>query len=358
MAITLNQHRKHFTQTLIARFSDNQEPKSGFSAFFPTVTTESKYVSIEVQRNKQLVAVDVQRCTDPVRNTFSHSTEKIFMPPYYNESFDFTACQRYDETFGSGNVPTKVDARFLLGSAMEEINSLKNKILRAIELQRSQVLHTGVVLLKNGDSIDYKRKAASMKDLTVSGTPWTSLSTANPAADLAAGMEFLRGTGLSGATTINAVFGAQALENFLNNESVKTSADFRRISRIDIQMPQFDNVSGMTFHGQYAAGDFIVNIWTYNETYISPVDNVTPLRYLNTNTVMMVANDFVGKTAFAGVPAIMGDVLNGQYIAPVKGEFYVRDVIDQVKMAWDYIISSAPLVVPVSVDRIYTLKTA
>ena len=71
----------------------------------------------------------------------------------------------------------------------------------------------------------------------------------------------------------------------------------------------------------------------------------------------MVADDFEGVTSFAGVPAIMGDVVSGQYIAPMEGEFYVRDIIDQVKMAWDFIISSAPLVVPVSVDRIWTLKT-
>ena len=141
MALTLNQHRKGITQTLIATFSDDKEPKQALASFFPSSTTSTKLVSIEVERNLQTVAVDVQRCTDPVRNIFSHSTEKIFQPPYYNESFDFTACQRYEETFAQGQAPTKIDAKFLLNDASGKIKKIKNKILRAIERQRSQVLH-------------------------------------------------------------------------------------------------------------------------------------------------------------------------------------------------------------------------
>lgn len=355
MAITLNQHRAGITQKLIARFSDDKQPKLGLASFFPTKTTPTKLISIEVQRNRQAVAVDVQRCTDPVRNIFSRSTEKIFQPPYYNEMFDFTACQRYDETFGANNMPTKVDASLLLSDANNYLMALKNKILRAIELQRSQVLQTGIVKLKNGDSIDFKRKAESMKVLA--GTAkWSDSANSNPMADLAVGMEFIRGKGLSGGTSINAIFGSNALGNFLGNAKVKAEADFRNIKRIEIGMPQFDNTSGMVYHGQIGTKDYMVNIWTYNETYDDPITNETK-PYIEADNVVMVSEDFIGHTAFAGIPAILGDNVSGQYIGPVEGEFYIRDVIDQVKMAWDFIVSSAPLVVPVSVDRIYTLKT-
>jgi hypothetical protein len=353
--ITLNQHRQGITQTLIAKFSDDKEPRQGLSAFFPSKTTSSKLISIEVERNLQLVAVDVQRCTDPVRNTFSRSTEKIFEPPYYHESFDFTACERYDVTFAQGNAPTRIDATMLLRDAQSKVKKLKNKILRAIELQRSQVLQTGIVLLKNGDSIDYKRKAESLA--VNSGAANWNVNTSDPYADIEKGMEFMREEGLSGGTTINAIFGKKAFTNFMNHEKVQKQADIRKIDRTTIGMPQFNNITGMALHGQFAAGDFTINIWTYNETYIDPADNTTRRRYINEDNVVLVADDFEGVTSFAGVPAIMGDVVSGQYIAPMEGEFYVRDIIDQVKMAWDFIISSAPLVVPVSVDRIWTLKT-
>lgn len=352
MGITLNQHRAHITQRLIKKFSDDRQPKQGLSAFFPAITTPTKAVSIEVQRNRQKVAVDVQRCTDPIRNIFSRSTEKIFVPPYYNEMFDFTACQRYDETFGQNNVPTKVDAKLLLADANTYLLALKNKILRAIELQRSQVLQTGVVTLINGDSIDYKRKAESLK---VADVGWDQAG-ADILGDLAVGMEFIRNKGLSGATAINAIFGSRALSNFLNNAKVKEQADFRNIKRIEINMPQFDNVSGMVYHGQVATADYMINIWTYNETYEHPVTEET-LSYIDKDNVVMVSDDFVGTTTFAGIPAILGDNVSGQYVGPVEGEFYIRDVIDQIKTTWDFIISSAPLVIPVSIDRIYTLKT-
>ena len=345
--ITLNQHRKHITQKLVKKFTLDKEPKQGLSSFFPHETTPTKGISIEIERMRQKVAVDVQRCTDPVRNIFSKSTEKIFIPPYYAEMFDFTACQRYDETFGQNNTPTKVDASMLLRDAASYLKALKNKILRAIELQRSQVLHTGVVLLKNGDSIDYKRQAASMKVLT--GTAEWDTATADMFGDLAVGMEFIRNQGLSGATSINAIMGSKALSNFLNNAKVKEQADFRNIKRIDIGMPQFDNVSGMVYHGQIGTSDYLVNLWTYNETYEHPVTGVnTP--YIEPDTVIMVSNDFMGNTMFAGIPAILGDAVSGQYVGPVEGEFFIKDVIDQIKTTWDFIISSAPLVVPYTVD--------
>ena len=68
--ITLNQHRQGITQALVDTFTDAVDVKDGFAAFFPTRTTTTKNISIEVQRNGKPVAVDVLRCTDPVRNIF------------------------------------------------------------------------------------------------------------------------------------------------------------------------------------------------------------------------------------------------------------------------------------------------
>ncbi|MES2287261.1 MAG: major capsid protein [Bacteroidota bacterium] len=354
MPITLNQHRIGVTQTVVAKFSDDRKPKKGFTSIFPVQTTDAREVSIEVERNNQPMAVDVQRGTGGNRNTFTKSTEKIFVPPYYEENFDFTACERYDVTFAQGNAPTRMDAGMLVRSAMRKVEKLKNKIERAKELQRAQVLQTGIVVLKNGDSIDYKRQAGSMPVLTL-GNRWNQAATAKPLDNFKTGMDFLRQEGLSGATVINAIMGSAAFNNFMATTQIKEQAEWRKINRIDLNMPQFDNVSGMAFQGQVAAGDFIINIWTYNEFYTD--ENGAKQTYLDTNTVVMVPDDFEGITQHAGVPAIMGDDATGKYIAPMEGEYYTRDVIDEIKMTWDFIIASAPLVIPVSVDRIYTIKT-
>ena len=243
-----------------------------------------------------------------------------------------------------------------MNDASGKIKKIKNKILRAIERQRSQVFQTGIVTLKNGDSIDFKRLAESMKVLTTTAT-WDNADTATPLKDFETGMKFLREKGLSGGTSINAVLGSKALQNLMATKEIKEQAEWKNIKRMELNMPQFDNTSGLVYHGQLATGDYLINLWTYNETYTDPVSKET-VSYIEENNVVMVAEDFKGKTAFAGVPAILGDNVSGQYVAPVEGEFYIRDVIDQVKMTWDFIISSAPLAIPVSIDRIYTIKTA
>jgi len=355
MAIPLNQHRIGITQTLIATFSDEKEPKDGLAAFFPTKTTKSKFVSIEVERNGVKMATDVQRCTDPHRNTFSVSTEKIFEPPYFNESFDFTACERYDVTFGAGNAPTEIDATMLVRDAQSKVRVIKNMIKRAIEFQRASVLQYGVVTLKNGTSIDYKRKAASMVALT--GTAkWDAPTTCDPLVNLRTGCKFLREKGKSGASVVNGIFGENALDNLMKADSLTTQAAWLKINRYELNMPQFDDVSGMVFHGQVSTGDYKVNVWTYNETYEDPADGIEK-PYIETNNVVLIPNDFKGVTSFAGVPSIQGDAEN-KYVAPMEGEFYVRDIIDQVRFSWDFIVSSAPLAIPVSIDRLYTIDTA
>ena len=352
--IGLNQHRKGFTQQLVATFSDRVGVKSGFGAFFPDKTTRTKGFSIEVERLGKKVAVDVQRCTDPIRNKFSKSTEKIFIPPMYSLSFDFTACESYDVTFGMGTVPNEITGTSLLQSADAKLTHLKDQIERAKELQRAQILQTGIVVLKNGDNIDFKRKAESFETLT--GTArWTVSADCDPVKDLQDGCEFLRNTGRSGASTVNAIMGSTAFNNFKLSAKVKAEADIRNINRTDIQMPMMDNVSGLVFQGQVGAGDFIVNLWTYNETYEDADNN--EVRYLDANKVILLPSDFQGFTGHGALPAVLGNVHDGQYVGNVEATYEVHDVIDPKKMSWEYILNSAPLAVPLSVDRIYTLTT-
>src|SRR5690606_31425269 len=113
--------------------------------------------------------------------------------------------------------------------------------------------------------------------------------------------------------------------NFLSNVKVKEELEVRRIERINIVMPQFDNVTGMAFHGQFGAGDFIINIWTYNEQYLDPADNVTQKRYIDANNVVLVPEDFVGETSFATTPMVGGNSDSGYYVRNVEGQYTVYD---------------------------------
>jgi hypothetical protein len=354
MAISLNQHRFGVTQEVVARFKDGRAPKSGLSSLFDKKTTAAKQVSIQVRRSRLLAAVDVQRCTDPNRNTFSRSTEKIFVPPFFSESFDFTECEAYDATFGSNIAPNAVQKSMLVDEAAQYITELRWKIDRAINKMYASTLLYGVVTMVNGDSIDFRRKAASMVVQT-GNDAWNATTTSDPDAQLAVGASFLRDEGLSSGSTINVIMGAGAMNYYLQNDKVlKRAAIFNQIRRVQIDFPRFNDTTGLNYQGQIAGVDYIFNFWTYNDIYELP--NGTKTKYIPDNMVLMVPEDFEGVMNYAGVPFVFGDQFSGQYVANTAGDYVIHDIIDQQKRKWDFIIESAPLPVPVSIDRTYTIQ--
>lgn len=353
--IPLNQHRAYITSRIIASFSDDKSPENGFAAWFPSVTTSDRYVSIEVERNKQLVAVDVQRHTGGNINTFSHFTEKIYEPPFFDERYDFTSTQYYDVTFGNRNNPTKSQAFSMIEKSKKRLLTLKNKIMRATEKMRSQVLSSGIVTLKNGDNINFNRKASSMPVL--SGSDLWSDGSSNPLETLRTGATFLREEGLTAGSSIDLLIGRDAFPLFINHPIIKDHLDNRRISRGDLQRPQLNNKTGLAIHGTITVYDFTFNVWTYNGWYED--ENGDRQYYLDPKQILLLPDDLEAKTAYAGIPAIKRDKGNAEfaeYISQEEAEYYMSNFIDQTKKAHWFEIASAPLPIPVSVDRIWSAQ--
>lgn len=353
--ITLNQHKQNITSRIIQRFSDDSAPVLGLSSWFPSLTTSDKLVGIEVERNRQLVAVDVQRNTGGNINTFSSATEKLYMPPYFEEIFDFSAVEYYNVTFGNTNNPTQSQAFSMIAQAERRLMTLKHKIQRAIEKQRAEALQTGIVTLKNGDNIDFKRKAASIVAKT--GTDVWSNAAGTPLDDIATAIKFIRQEGKSSSRSYDVIMGEEAFASFMNNAQVKAAADFRRINILEIGTTKFDNTTGLNYHGRISTKNGNVDLWTYDDFYESPAD--TYVEYIDAKNVVVLPRDFVATTSYAGVPAIKRDTANAEYpeyISQVEAEFYMNNYVDPKKKAHWFEICSAPLVVPVSIDRVYTMK--
>lgn len=354
MPITFNNHRDTFKKSLIATIVDRPRPKKGFEGFFPRERHETAMLAINVMKYGRPVAVDVVRCTDPNMNTFSRTAENLYIPPQYFEGFDVCKCDGYWETFGAvdGNYSGNRLAQ-LANSSIDKTSFLIDMIERAIELQRIQVLTTGVVTLVNGDSIDFGRKAESMKVL--SGAEKWDTATANIIKDIRTGCDFLRTEGLSTSSEVSAIMGADAFENMIANEKFQKEFDLRRIDRSYINVPQMNEVTGMVFQGQISTGDFKVNLFTYNEVY--ELANGTTARYLDTNTVILLPNDFTGQTGFAANEGFIGEGMNARPVL-IKDEYLISDLLDTRKASWEIMVKSAPLAIPYHVNRIYTLKTA
>jgi len=353
--IPANQHSVTITKKVVARFNEDIPVRMGVNGFFPRDTTPTLMVDVEVQRDSEDIAVDVQRFTEGNKNKFSRSTEHTYLPPYYNEEYLFARDEIYMNTVALGVTGSRGSNQAIAQNALKNMRSLRKKIERAILKQQVDALQVGVITVKNGDSIDFRRKATSMVDL--GALQYWGVTGVKPMDHLRAGMSFLRDEGNSTGGTVNVIMRGEAYEAFVSNASVQETANLRRINRIDLNMPQFNEASGMAYHGQIDGGDFVLNLWTYNEKYRDEAGN--NVYYLDANKVIMLPSDFKGKTIFGGLPTMVSGNVGGvktDMPSVVETEYLIRSFSEPRTISSGLELSSAPLVVPYTIDKIYTLQ--
>lgn len=351
--------RPLFTKDLVAVYRQMVQPTSLLRSYFKETYSPTKEVSIEVQRGFEMVAVDVVRGTEGTRNKFPRSTEKIFVPPLYDEYFDMTELDLYDRLMGSTQITGSDWANFVYSGAMK-LKEIMNKIERAAELQCAQVLQTGIVTLKNGDNIDFKRKAASIYD-PGTGSYWantggTSIAPTgtDPYAQLQLGCDFLRKTGKAAGGRFNLICGAQALADLKKNNFFLQRQNLFNMKLDNINPPQRDSVGGVP-QGTLSVGNYELTIWGYPQYYNDPVTGVlTP--YISDNTVVMLPDNPEFVLSYAAVPQLLIDS-NGARVAPFQGKFLVNEFPDFRNAKHDIDVKSAFVAIPVAVDRLWTMKT-
>jgi hypothetical protein len=359
MAISIIDHSAKITSKIVGKFEEMIPVRSGFSGWFPEETTPTLEVDVEVQRDNDLIAVDVVRFTEGNKNKFSRLSEHKYVPPYFKEDYDFQRDQVYMNTIalGVGMESVQVNRAIAL-NAFKNVEKNRKKIERAIRKQQADVLQTGIVSLVNGDNINYGRKAASIVNVDTLGDYW-SVAGALPFNDIRKGMDFLRNVGNSGGSSVNVVMRSAAYEALLATTQVKEQGVnvIQQIQRMNIQMPQFDGASGFAHQGMLAAGDFTVHLWTYNEKYTDA--NGATQYYLAENLVVMLPDDFQGKTVFGGLPVLNETTIAGQTVAVpgiVEANYLIRNYSDKKTVSSTIEITSAPLVVPFTIDKVYTMQ--
>jgi hypothetical protein len=358
MAISIIDHSAKIVSKIVGRFEEMIPVRSGFSGWFQEETTPTLEVDVEVQRDSDLIAVDVVRFTEGNKNKYTKASEHKYIPPFFKEDYDFQRDAIYMNTVAMGVTGNPNINRVIAQNALKAVNKNRDKIKRAISKQQADVLQTGIVSLVNGDNIDFRRKAESLKNVSDGpGEYWSNASGCKPIDDLAAGMRFLRDVGNSSGGTVNVVMRTAALNAFLNSTQVKESADIRRIDRVNIAMPQFSEASGFALQGQIAAGDFVVNLWTYNEKYTNSSNQT--VYYLDENKVIMLPDDFMGKTVFGGLPVLNETTVGGTTVkvpGVVEANYLIRAYSDEKTISSTIELTSAPLVIPFTIDKIYTMQ--
>lgn len=334
-----------YTKKIVDVYKERIMPTNFLRSFFSVETTTTKEVSIEVQRGDEYVAVDVVRGTDGNRNQWTKSTEKLFVPPYFREYFDLTQLQLYDRLFGATQIDDAIFAQ-LINDTADKVQQQQEKIERAIELNCAQVFLDGIVQLKAGINIDYKRKADSLVDL---GAGQYFANNIDPFKKFEAGCQFIRKSGKSPAAVFNAIVGTDALADLMANTQFLARQNLFHMALDQVQGPQ-RNAAGANFHGIITAGSYKVQLWSYEQYYKDPVTGILT-QYWDPKKVAIVPLNPRFKLTFAAVPQLLKP---GQ---PVRtGAYIISEYTDEKAKTHEIHVESAPLPIPVAVDQIYTFK--
>lgn len=337
-----------YTKKLIAIYREKIATTNFLRSFFTVEESTTKSLAIEVERNQELVAVDVTRGSDGNRNEWSLTSERIFVPPFYKERFDLTRLQLYDRLFGATSIDDAVFAQ-LINDTADKTMELQKKVERAIEIQCSQVFQTGIVTLKNGTNINFKRQGGSVVDPGAGN--YFADAGGDPYALMEAGCQWMRKEGLASGAVFNAIIGTDAWNDLLENAKFKTRQGFFNLALDNVTGPQRNNNTGANLMGKLVCGTYHVQLWTYEQYYNHPETGVKT-QYIDPDLVVMLPADGTSfKIGFAAIPQL---VKPGQM--PRKGQFLVRDYVNDEAQTHDIILESAPLAIPVSVDRIYTFR--
>lgn len=313
-----------------------------------------------ISRGFEQVAVDVWRGDEGNRNQWTLSTEKILEPFYFRENFDLTSLQAYDALFvpQALQITNAPQIMMLLDTIIEKQLEQQFKIERAIEIMCASILQTGVVSGSlnggTGQSIDYKRKAASFY---VPTAKWDGAG--DPFADVQRQCNFLRTKGKTVGNTFDMICGDDALSAFLNNTIVKARQNLFNYAPDQLTQPiaQAESV-GSTNHGTFSAGPYRVRIIGYSQYYdtvsttgsgASTVATGSGTPYLDPKmvTILPSNNDMKFATYFGTIPQV---VQPGAM--PMIGDFVNWDWITPDRKAHLYEVESAPLPVPVKIDQI------
>jgi hypothetical protein len=336
----------------------NIKPKVdvGFLNFFGEEVLSTKGFNFWVSRQNRRVAVDINPYERGNINSLDKSTNKYFIPPTYDEAIIYSAFDEFETIMGMDD--SLIDGqiyRKLVEKTAEEMQLSLDKIARAEELQRAQALQTGIITLKNGDNIDFQRKAGSLVAYNAS-FGW-DVDTVNPEAIIIQLIEFMITEGAVDATTpLNVVVGAEAWSAFKNNPIRQKEGDIK--DQTFMSLSTGETMRGLTPQGSYSAGNYKVNFWGYTGYYDDPNNSNTTTPYMNPKKIVVLPNTVPFKMVYCGTKGWSdGDGLSKNAkprIIKAKRNFYkvrsIREVTEELG------VRSAPVASLFEVDSVATAQ--
>lgn len=346
-------------------FSQMRSPNPFLSRMFtikPGGIYNGEKVAIDIERFGEDVAIAIKKCTGPNLNDISEFTTKEFTPPAYGEAFPLDVCDLLNRMAGVDPYTAAYTeyAGQMVAMMAKGFTQIDDKIKRAVELQASQILQTGILTLTNsaGDTVyelDFKPKATHFPTV---GVDWDNAA-ADPLGDLESLCEVISIDGKVDPDRV--VMGDVSLRNFLDNTKVQAALDNNRYEVGSIA-PEFKD-SGAVFYGFVWAGSYRLEIWAYKDTFKDPQTGL-PKKYVESDKVIVLSSRTRLDMTSARVPLPLGPdprvagLLPGR-MSSREESFDVTPNVYSTPNGKQIMgeLESRPLLIPVQIDGFGCLDT-
>jgi len=161
---------------------------------------------------------------------------------------------------------------------------------------------------------------------------------------------------------------SDSMSALLNNAKFLAQADVKNINRAAIGMASGLNERGSTYHGEFSAGDYTIELWSYPQFYDVPMgydlaNEGTSQPYIPLGKGLLMPENIDLRLRYAALPVLTDEVdsrLKGwgmlQGLEFAEGEFqYYAHFDDRTKQA-EFGVESAPLFIPTQIDGFVTFK--
>lgn len=288
-------------------FRQMRRPTGALQALFtvkPGNVYSGETIEIDIERFGEDVAVVLKKGTGSNLNDADIVTTKEYTPPEYGESFPADVNDLVKRTAGVDPYTDGYAGYMgkLMAKLMRYFTISMDMITRGVEVQASQILQTGKLVLTGYDGeeryeLDFKPKITHFP--TVS-TAWSD-SGSTKLADLEALGDVIRADGKVNPTDL--WFGAIALRQFKADTKVQAQLDNRRFDIGAIAPRQMN--SGATFQGTVWIGSYEYRMWAYPEGYTNPQTKAFT-KYIDDDKVIMTSENTRFDRVSALVPLPLG----------------------------------------------------
>lgn len=340
-------------------FDKKQKPSMFLSNLFKKVQLKGIKVEIQGRVVEGYYSVDTKLGTGGRYNSLDEYDKTDYTVPEYND----IASLGEEDVFKAQLGQTEYDQTAnILNSINDGQEIFSDKQRRSEEKQASDGLFYGKITLAGGNKIDFKKK--DTHKISVSTKKWNT-STGDPCSVIGEAIALCMKDGKIGVSEWNLIFESKGLDALLGNENFRKNSKWNDgIKRTDINMP-VEATPGAMFHGRATIKGYIVNIWSYDETYTVPkgfgfANEGETFGYIPAGCALLVPMNpnfkrYYGAINNTNAPTTPG--IGGNKLQLVEQEQlpYAYDVLEDGSATTKYGVKSRPFLVPVDIDSFATI---